>query len=297
MNGLGRRIAIGASLTLLGLVLTGCHAAGTIDIQSDDQVAVDLTVSGTDVDCAGSVYGLHLNTAAVVDSSGVAACHVFGASQASGLNQFGVDITSAAEYLVLQTNLSLGISELPSSDLQVRFPGQVVSSSQGTVKENVVHLTDLRPLVKGSGLRVIALSSPGPPLWMITAASGVVAGAVATLLVVALVWLLRRRSPRQPTPIAMDSAAEPGPDAGASLGDLGHLHPDVVSRAAPWSTDGDSQRRADAAPERGADPQHEPASPRVNASTAAAVADRRWDEVGPVEPGDAAIWAPPEDSD
>ena len=189
---------------LCGLLLTGCRAEGTFDILSEERVAVDLVVSGPDVDCPDGVYGLTLSTTAVTDTSGLRACHVFGESQAAALHQFGIYISTAAEYLVLQTNLSLGFTDLPASDIQIRFPGQVVTATKGTVIGNAVHITDLAPLARGSGMRVIGLSRPAPPAWMVAAAIGTGSGVVGTLLILGLVWLARRRRPLEPQLIAAE---------------------------------------------------------------------------------------------
>ncbi len=126
-----RRIAIGVGFALCGLLLTGCRAEGTIDILSEERVAVNLMVTSPDVDCPEAVDGLLLHITAATDASGLRTCHVFGESQAITLDQFGINLSTAAEYLVLQTNLSLGIDDLPACDIQIRFPGQVVTASQG----------------------------------------------------------------------------------------------------------------------------------------------------------------------
>ena len=187
-----RLIAIGVGFALCGLLLTGCRAEGTIDILSEERVAVDLMVTSPDVDCPDAVYGLPLHVTAT-EASGLRACHVFGESQAVNLDQFGINVSTAAEYLVLQTNLSLGIDDLPQCDIQIRFPGQVVTASQGTIIGNAVHITDLRPLAQGSGMRVIGLGLPGPPAWMMVAAIGTGSGVVGTLLILGMLWLARRR--------------------------------------------------------------------------------------------------------
>lgn len=210
-----RRIAAGVGYSLCGLLLTGCRAEGTFDILSEERVVVDLILSGPDVDCSDEAYGgPPLINFAVTDASGLPACRVVGETQAAELKQFGISISTAAEYLVLQTDLSLGSSALPAVDIQFRFPGEVVTATQGTVIGNAVHITDLAPLAWGGGMRVIGLGRPGltPPAWVMPAAIGTGSGVVGTLLILGLVWLARRRRSFERELIALDI-----PDAGSSL--------------------------------------------------------------------------------
>ena len=204
-----RRIAAGVGLALCGLLLTGCRAEGTFDILSEERVLVDLMLSGPDVDCSDGAYGPPLSNTAVTDASGLPACHIFGESSAAELNQFGISISTAAEYLVLQTNLSLGSSDLPAIDIQFRFPGEVVTATEGTVIGNAVRVTDLAPLAQGSGMRVIALGRPAPPAWMMAAAIGTGSVVVGMLLILGLVWLGRRRRHPVTELIALEPAEVP----------------------------------------------------------------------------------------
>ena len=282
---------------LCGLLLTGCRAEGTFDILSEERVAVDLVVSGPDVDCPDGVYGLTLSTTAVTDTSGLRACHVFGESQAAALHQFGIYISTAAEYLVLQTNLSLGFTDLPASDIQIRFPGQVVTATKGTVIGNAVHITDLAPLARGSGMRVIGLSRPAPPAWMVAAAIGTGSGVVGTLLILGLVWLARRRRPLEPQLIAPEPTEPRGIAEGPPVAAGSNAQVAVSSLPPP----GADPPAVEEPPENAwfAAPPPEPAvapnTPETASSLQPAVADGPPAALAPVEPPDQTVWAPPED--
>jgi hypothetical protein len=189
-----RRVATGTVLGLLGLLLSGCHVQGTFDVVSENRIAVDLTVSG-DVNCPDSLDAIKLTITTVTDGTGGRACHVTGETEAASFTPFGIEVSRAAEYLVLQASLSGSADEWPTSDVQVRFPGQVVSASRGQVAGNVVRITDLGDLALGSGLTVVAIDRPGPATWVVAAAAGVVGGVLATLLVLLAVRRRRRRRP------------------------------------------------------------------------------------------------------
>ena len=292
------RIAAGAGLALCALLLTGCRAEGTLDILSEERVAMDLMVSGPDTDCLSGAYGLPLSTTAVTDASGSPACHIFGESPADGLNQFGINISTAAEYLVLQGNLSLGLTDLPGIDIQIQFPGQVVTATKGTVIGNAVHITDLRPLTEGSGLRVIGRGRPGPPAWMMAAAIGTGSGVVGTMLILGLVWLARRRRPPEPELFEIEPA-----------------EPSGVSEGPPVAPGADSQVVVSSLPLPGADPPavvdeppedawfaasppesaDAPDTPKTSSSFEPAVADGLPAATTPVDPPEHAVWARPDD--
>lgn len=187
-----RRAATGTLLGLFGLLLSGCHVQGTFDVLSESRVAVDLTVTGA-VDCPDSVDALKLTVASVRDAAGAPACHVTGETDVTSFSPFGIEVSRAAEYLVLRASLSGRSDEWPTSDVQVRFPGQVVTASRGQANGTAVRITDLGELAQGSGLTVVAIDRPGPATWVIAAAAGVVGGVLATLLVLLAVRVNRRR--------------------------------------------------------------------------------------------------------
>lgn len=293
-----RRIAIGVGFALCGLLLTGCRAEGTIDILSEERVAVNLMVTSPDVDCPEAVDGLLLHITAATDASGLRTCHVFGESQAITLDQFGINLSTAAEYLVLQTNLSLGIDDLPACDIQIRFPGQVVTATKGTILGNAVHITDLRPLAQGSGMRVIGLGLPGPPAWMMAAAIGTGSGVVGTLLILGMVWLARRRRPPEPKLIPLEPAeptgiAEGPPIASGSNGQVAasSLVPTGGSPAAV--VDESTENAWFAAPSPA--PPVTPDTPETASSLESAAADGLPAAPAIVEPPNHAMWAPPQD--
>lgn len=252
-----RRVTTGAGLALCGLLLTGCSAEGTFDIVSEDRVVVDLVLRGPDVDCPTSMDGLKLSTTTVTEASDSLVCHVTGETETSTLAPFGINISTAAEYLVLQTNLVTGSNDLPETDIQIRFPGQVVTASAGTVTGNAVRITNLDPLTQGSGMRVVALNRSGPPAWVMAAAVGAGAGVAVTLLVLGLVRLGRGHRPSEAALIEDEPAGTPGVPTAALAEQPGEA----------WS---DSP----------------PSLPATDATPAAPP---------PCEPPDHTVWAPPDE--
>lgn len=214
MNARWHRAVAGLGLALAGALLTGCHAQGTFDVLSEERVAVDLTVTGAEVNCPHGADALKLTVTTTIDQYGDQVCHVTGETQATYFSPFGITISPAAEYLVLQANLSGGLDSWPAADIDVRFPGKVMDASRGVVSDNVVRITDLGALTQGSGLHAVGLRSPGPPQWMIAALAGTGAGIVLTLIVGLVVALVRR--PRRDALAPVDDLAFPEADADAA---------------------------------------------------------------------------------
>ena len=213
MNARWHRAVAGLGLALAAALLSGCHAQGTFDVLSEDRVAVDLFVTGADVNCPHGADELKLTVTTTIDQYGDQVCHVTGETQATYFSTFGITITPAAEYLVMQANLAGGRDSWPASDIDIRFPGRVMDASLGVVTDNVVRITDLEALTQGSGLRAVGLRSAGPPQWMIAGLTGVGAGIVLTLIVGLVVLLVRR--PRR-DPLAPLEYAFPELDAAAA---------------------------------------------------------------------------------
>ena len=192
MNARWHRAVAGLGLALAGALLSGCHAQGTFDVLSDERVAVDLTVSGPNVNCPNGADALKLTVTTTTDQFGDVVCHVTGETQATYFSTFGITIAPAAEYLVMQASLSGGRDSWPAADIAIRFPGKVVEATQGSVSENTVRITDLAELTQGSGLRAVGLRSSGPPAWLLASLTGVGIGVALTLVVGVVLWLARR---------------------------------------------------------------------------------------------------------
>lgn len=205
------RAVAGLGLALAGVLLSGCHAQGTFDVLSEERIAVDLVITGADVNCPHGADALKLTVTTTIDQYGDQVCHVTGETQATYFSPFGITVTPAAEYLVLQANLAGGRDSWPASDIDVRFPGKVMDASLGVASDNVVRITDLEALTQGSGLRAVALRSPGPPQWMIAGLAGAGAGILLTLIVGLAVVLARR--PRRDPLAPLDDLAFPEADA------------------------------------------------------------------------------------
>lgn len=174
------RIAAALLVPALAFLLAGCEIRGTVDVLSDEDVAVDVTITGlgrgqcTDVGNNLSDLDVERGT----NSSGTRFCRVKGVAKTEALA--GLDVVMAGEYYVLELEFAGAASSWPTSDVTVNFPGQVLESSHGTVTWNSVRITDLSPFAT-DGLRVVALTRPGPPWWVVAGALGILAGALGAL--------------------------------------------------------------------------------------------------------------------
>lgn len=207
------RIAAALLTPALAFLLVGCEIRGTVDVISDEDVAIDVTITGLGrgecTDVGNNLSDLDVDRG--ISSSGTRFCRVKGVAKTEALA--GLDVAGAGEYYVLELMFAGAASSWPTSDLTVNFPGQVLESSHGTVAGNSVHLTDLSPFASDS-LRVVALTRPGPPWWVVAGAVGIAAGALGAL---AFGRFRRFRRPDS-TPAdagagAGESTPEPGADA------------------------------------------------------------------------------------
>ena len=120
MNARWHRAVAGLGLALAGALLTGCHAQGTFDVLSEERVAVDLIITGADLNCPHGADALKLTVTTTIDQYGDQVCHVTGETQATYFSPFGITVSPAAEYLVLQANLAGGTGQL--ADRRHRHP-------------------------------------------------------------------------------------------------------------------------------------------------------------------------------
>lgn len=231
----------------LGLLLAGCRAQGQLSVQSADVIEVDVTVSDARRgDCSSDLAGL--TATPVRDARGVVtSCRYEGTI--SG-RQFGwaASVVGAGEYLVLAAYPvetfgfdSVAESGLDAVDLTVVFPGQIVESNGGTASGNELRITDPTAFEADGGLRTVALSHPGPPLWVWWLTGGVLLGVVASLGV--LRWGRRRDLPLES--VAPDDAEEarretdvetPDADVGVSGPPVDAPDPSPETRAAVVAT-------------------------------------------------------------
>ncbi|MCA0297298.1 MAG: hypothetical protein LCH96_18700 [Actinobacteria bacterium] len=273
-----RRVGAGLGLALAAVALTGCRVQGTFDVVSEERVALDLVVTGDDAQCANAAYVLKLSAATIDSETGERACRIYGETQATYFSPFGVTVSSAAEYLVFQTSISPGADGWPASDIHLRFPGQVISANRGIVVGNDVEINDLAVLGDGGGLRVVALSRPGPPVWVVAAALGVGAGIVLAFVVLGLLRYARRPRPVDPALVALEPADLPeDADAGADPADTSPPPPAETRPTEPSAF---------------APPAPDPAVPPEPPPEATDAASPR---PGPEPAPDHTIWAPPPD--
>lgn len=200
-----RRALAAASVMLCGLLLAGCDAKGTVVVQADDKLVLDVVVSGADIsgDCPEEINSLSVTP--VPRSDGVTACRITGTIPATQLTQV-ITLTTVREYKVMTVALQSNDLTLQGAvDVTLRFPGEVLESSGGQIDGDSVRIAKPADL---DGLEVVALNRPGPESWVI----GVAAGVLGTLLVVGAAWLVRRRRshpPAQPPTDAPDIGIDP----------------------------------------------------------------------------------------
>lgn len=260
-----RRAVVALGLAACGLLLTGCHVEGTVELIGPDRVSFDLITTGEDLYCPPRADRTYLGSEAtnglvgepVTTASGEAACHVTGRLPLSQLSFVtGATRTDVAEYAVQEFTFEPDHSEWPDGSITLKLPGEVISANQGTVAGNTVRFDSLSGM--DNNLKIVMLSRPGPSNAVIWLIAGGVGGLVLAVLIVGLARVLRRPVPR-PT------ETEPGPDA------------DVPAASVP---DG---------PEPGPD---EPVEPPAG-TTADTPAAPPASEPEPPPPPDHSVWAPP----
>lgn len=190
-----QRVVAVVGLALSALLLAGCDVSGTIDLQADDALAVDVVVSGDGFGegCPDAIDSLAVTTEPGTD--GATTCRITGTLPIAQLSQV-MTVKDVGEYTVITVTLQPDDLAFPDPvDLTLRFPGEVLASSGGQVDGNRVRISrtaDLR------GLEIVALNRPGPPDRVIWGLVGVGVGALG----VGAFWVARRR-----TRLAADSAA------------------------------------------------------------------------------------------
>lgn len=281
----GRRLsgAVAAlALAALSLTLTGCDLEGTIDVRSEQEIVVDVSVSDSAEACLGlSSQSLASLKVAVDDAGG---CRITGTLGQQNPAAELVTLSVVGENYVLDLNFPEGAGELPM-DLFVTFPGQVVDGGGGRTDYNRVHFERGWGLGAVGKTRIVALNHPGPPWWVLAAGGGVLVGVLLTL---ALLLLLRRRRRAQAqltgqvaelTPIVEAAAARA--EDGDQDGLVNLTDPPDATWPAPQASDLMDQS-AFWAPEEGDHPSQPVAVPIAHPP-------------GPLaEPVDHSIWAPPE---
>ena len=197
------RIATLLGALLLALCLSGCEVRGTVDVLTEQDIAIDIVITGLNRGaCSAATSGVsEVEVQRGINTSGQRFCRVRGVVKVEEVS--GLTIASAAEYYVFTVEFNDVTTSWPASDLTVRFPGQVVDASQGAVSGSSLHLDDLSALAGGEPLQVVALSRPGPPWWLVAGAVGVAGGALAMFGYHR--WSVGRRAEPQEAPDDEDS--------------------------------------------------------------------------------------------
>lgn len=177
-------------LAACGVLLAGCRVQGSVDVVSRDQLAVDLLLVGDEAPCDVAFQSPRLAYTRTTDSTGAPACRVTGTLDTQYLRAFELTITDVGEYRIFRTDETSRRRSWPDGALEIRFPGDVQTTSLGTISGHTVRINDLPSL--SDGIEVVALSRPGPPDRLLWGGIGLAGG-----LAVALLGLgLARRSAR-----------------------------------------------------------------------------------------------------
>lgn len=253
-----RRAAAAVGVALCGVLLAGCDVKGTVVVQADDKLTVDLTLSEANTTCPVSLSPLTLVITPVqpdpVNPGPTVRCRVTGTVTPAQLDRM-VSLTTVREYKAAKLVLSSEDIAVDTADVIVRLPGEVLASSAGEIQGDSVRIVEAGDL---EGLTIVALNRPGPSDRVIWGAAGAAAGVAGTLLVLGVVWFLRQ-SRRRP------AVADPTDAPAADIDD-------------PEASD--DPTAAESAPEWAAPQPPEPAS----------------DPAASAPAHDHSIWAPPEDN-
>lgn len=190
-----RTFAALASVFVL-ISLAGCSVRGTVDLNEDDTVTIDITqvfradepYSCVDIDGAssegsfGDQPSCRIRTTLPLDhiagraNSGVITLRHLGSYDAIAANWVYDPLTGAT---------------LDSIDLTVNLRGRVYNTTAGELRGTSVHFTDPSD-IKAGNLSILAASARDELRWVVAGASG-----LAGALVAALAWnaIGRRRRP------------------------------------------------------------------------------------------------------
>lgn len=178
---------------------SGCSVQGRVTVRSPQAMDVDLTI----LDVDGSCEDAQIPGVSVLPGKGAGdqrTCRAVGTLDPSD-ELFGLVVGVAEDYVLLiynplQIPLSRGSdttsNPVKGMDVVIAFPGQVVSSSAGSVQGREVHVTNPAALLQPGGLRAVAYRDTGLPAWVWSVALGV-AGGLAVGLLLGRSRRLRRR--------------------------------------------------------------------------------------------------------
>ncbi|MGC3992903.1 MAG: hypothetical protein QM779_02030 [Propionicimonas sp.] len=201
--------ALGAAVA--GVLLSGCHVQGTVDVLSTEGASLDLLVSDFTFECVPSSEPLaSVRLEPGPDVLGSATCHVSGRMPLSSLGFSDFHASAVGEYWTFDGALNSNRGGWPDDEIEVRFPGDVLESNQGTIRGRSLLLNPAR-LTSGQ-IRVVTLNRPGPANWVVAAAAGGVAGIVLTILLASLIRWLNPPRPVLPAPVDAEADA-PDPQA------------------------------------------------------------------------------------
>lgn len=226
-----RRVLAVLGAAAAGVLFSGCDLHGTADVISADEASIDLLISDVDFGCIPSDDpDAVLKIEPGPELNGSTSCHITGVVPLSDLGFSELHTEEFGEYWTFTGTLVDGRSEWPDTELEVRFPGEVVQANQGTVRGNTLVLNPGR--LTSNELRVIALNRPGPATWVVAAAVGMASGVVLTLAVVGLLRHARRlRAGSDAAPLVLQSAG--GDRAEAPAPRRPPTAPDAVVPPAP----------------------------------------------------------------
>ncbi len=202
-----QRIASCIAAAVLALLLSGCEVRGTVDVRSGTEAVADLVFTEAQVDCYGLTRYAGLVIKGTPESDGHQTCRAQGTIDPEALKDFGIQLTQAGEYVIVELQLPTQIGFMPIQ-VDIGFPGTVVDSGGLTVTGNSVRLGNASGLSDGNPIRLVAQSHPGPQWWVLALLGGLIGGVALTL---AGVLLLRRRRLRtEVNPVGDEDAdAEP----------------------------------------------------------------------------------------
>lgn len=228
------------------LVVSGCRADGVVDVRADDTIAVDLVMWADAADdhartdltyCYGArpLQGGGLTAAPLFDGPKVG-CRLSGTIPFHGevpLMPIAAQHVEGAILVGLGGNRFVALaanSAQDSIEVTVTFPGDVLSSSTGTVSGRTVRFQDLTTIAT-EGVAISARDRPGPGTEALAIAGAGVAGAALGAAITLLAMRSRRRDRWGGRGAAVVSVAGPGSPPGSDSAD-----------EADWASDKASDR-------------------------------------------------------
>jgi len=222
-----------AALAMVPL-LSACNLVGNVEVTDDALLKVDLHVTSLDWECDDSTDQALMAGLTFEQDAQSGQCHVTGTVNPALAALIGVVIVRDESGLRLSASDGVVSSQASAGDLKVQFPGPI-TEIEGAESIGPEQIRVSFAEGKAPALKVASRIGYGPSKLEWAAGLGLLAGVAATLLVLWLIRLRRRRllaavdwPPPEGAPAETARSASAGPSDEAFWSGVAEAPPPVV---------------------------------------------------------------------